>query len=87
MTSLMTSVVMILLSTTSKLSGDWQQSSEYQETNMISDAITFYFELAYQFANHYTQDAKEFLDISDEEFDRLFNQLETFLNGEKCLLT
>ena len=56
---------------------------------LIEDAgdLVNYFELAYQFANHYTQDAKEFLDISDEEFDRLFNQLETFLNGEKCLLT
>ena len=83
MTSLMTSVVMILLSTTSKLSGDWQQSSEYQETNMISDDITFYFELAYQFANHYTQDAKELLDVSDEEFDRLFNQLEQFMSEKE----
>ena len=47
---------------------------------MISDDIKFYFELAYQFANHYTQDAKELLDVSDEEFDRLFNQLEQFMS-------
>ena len=85
MTSLMTSVVMILLSTTSKLSGDWHQSSEYQGTNMISVDITFYFELAYQFANHYTQDAKELLDVSDEEFDRLFNQLEQFMSEKETI--
>tara|TARA_Y100000296_G_scaffold70561_1_gene85325 strand:- start:271 stop:486 length:216 start_codon:yes stop_codon:yes gene_type:complete len=51
---------------------------------LIEDAgdLVNYFELAYHFANHYTPDAKEFLDISDEEFDRLFDQLELFLNKE-----
>ena len=55
----------------------------------IEDAgdLVSYFELAYQFANHHKPEAKELLDMSDDEFDRLFNQLETFLNGEKCLLT
>ena len=51
---------------------------------MISDDITFYFELAYQFANHYTQEAKELLDVSDEEFDRLFDQLEQFMSEKEA---
>ncbi len=50
---------------------------------MISDDITFYFELAYQFANHYTVEAKELLDISDDEFDRLFDQLEQYMNEKE----
>ena len=78
--------ILIQLSITNKLSGDWQQSSEYKEINMISDDITFYFELAYQFANHYTQDAKELLDVSDEEFDRLFDQLEQFMSEKETTI-
>ena len=51
---------------------------------LIEDAgdLVSYFELAYHFANHHTPEAKELLDMGDDEFDRLFNQLESFLNNE-----
>jgi len=43
--------------------------------------LNIYFELAYQFLNQHTPEAREFLDISDDEFDRLFNKLEAHITS------